>query len=71
MESKFQNRLVSIVVLFILGIIVLYILLDNKKEHYEDKFSTIPPAPKMSSNNKTESLLSLNQSLPSQPLEGS
>lgn len=70
MASKFQNRLVGTVILVALGVIVLPALLDGKKKHYEDEFAAIPLVPKPGDSSETESLPSLNQSLPSQPPEG-
>lgn len=70
MASKFQNRLVGTIILVALGVIVLPALLDGKKKHYEDEFAAIPLVPKPGDNSETESLPSLNQSLPSQPPEG-
>ncbi len=70
MASKFQNRLVGTIILVALGVIVLPALLDGKKKHYEDEFAAIPLVPKPGDSSETESLPSLNQSLPSQPPEG-
>ncbi|MBG6247375.1 MULTISPECIES: cell division protein DedD [Symbiopectobacterium] len=70
MASKFQNRLVGTIILVALGVIVLPALLDGKKKHYEDEFAAIPLVPKPGDSTEAESLLSLNQSLPSQPPEG-
>ncbi|MGK2889039.1 MAG: cell division protein DedD [Candidatus Malihini olakiniferum] len=70
MASKFQNRLVGTIILVALSVIVLPALLDGKKKHYEDKFAAIPLVPKPGDSSGTESLPSLNQSLPIQSPEG-
>ncbi|MGK2959975.1 MAG: cell division protein DedD [Candidatus Malihini olakiniferum] len=69
MASKFQNRLVGIIILVALSMIVLPALLDGKKKYYEDEFAAIPLAPKPGDSSEIESLPSLNQLLPSQPPE--
>lgn len=45
MVNKFQNRLVGTIILVALGVIILPVLLDGKKEHYQDKFASIPLVP--------------------------
>ncbi|MGK2946474.1 MAG: cell division protein DedD [Candidatus Malihini olakiniferum] len=70
MASKFQNRLVGTIILVTFGLIILPGLLNGKKKHYEDDFTSIPLVPKLGDSSKKDSLLTLSQSLSSQPPEG-
>jgi DedD protein len=63
--SKFQNRLVGTVILVALGVIVLPIMLDGQKKHYEEEFAAIPLMP--ASNDAHQSDTGVAKPLPASP----
>lgn len=69
MISKFQKRLVGIIIIITLGMIMLPILLNGKKKYYQDNLMAIPLVPKAIDNVRVDSSSQASQLLINQPPE--
>ncbi len=68
MASKFQQRLAGAVILVAFGVIVLPVLLDGKKEYYQEEFTAIPLAYEAGDNPRTDRIPPLDQPLVPLPI---
>lgn len=69
MANKFQNRLVGIIILVVLGVVILPGLLNVKKHYQQGESASIPLVLTPSSGDKFNVVPSLCQRSPSQTLE--
>lgn len=72
MASKYQSRLVGMIILVSIAVIVLPDVLDGKKQHYKDDFAAIPLKPRLETTISTplQEPIEDETQLPPSPVEG-